>query len=261
GCSVGGKSIEYTYGKSKQLCTFANEGEEGKVGAKYTCKVNNKDTFTFYITNLLDIAGKTISQSDTETKVEYYDLILDSNICEDGSLDTNDECSSVWVSETDYNSYAVGKGVGYNQNGCIDKGPITAMKYLYNSTKSWTNVPTISLSYEDRHTDGLGRPGSVGVPYGGIISNGTTTEIRMNDGTVTATFENMKARLPRFFDTIYNSDGTNIWTFETCGQGGPCSSQNYALFYAWGAQSDYSSIKSSYKIRPVITVLPSDLGL
>ena len=185
-------------------------------GDEYICEVGPGKKYTFFI---LSKEENTIN------------LIMDSNIASDGTaiklektiddlLANGKEYDTAWISTEDYsgnlcdpndesikilsgktNKYEI--GVWCSQNYAkADKGPVTAFKYLQSATTSWTYLPDIQINYEDE-----------GNIYGTINTDGTKTTITQKDGTVTATFNNLKARLPKyeeinnlFMDKTYSLD-------------------------------------------------------
>ena len=70
-------------------------------------------------------------------------------------------------------------------------GPVTAMDYLYNSTKEWTNVSEIKINYADE-----------GNNYGTIKTINELTQITKKDETVVTVlnnqdgYSNLRARMP-----------------------------------------------------------------
>lgn len=113
-------------------------------------------------------------------------LIMSNNLCSDGTLPTNENlCTLDWISEVDfYNAPGTGD---YMERGSSSKGPITVMNYLYETTKNWSNIENIKINYK--------KEGQKIIGYGGIITEGDTTRIIMLNGTVTASYDNLKARL------------------------------------------------------------------
>ena len=97
-----------------------NNNRKPDIGDKYTYKVNDKDTFTFYV----------ISFNDDNT----VNLIMDRNICNDGT-----------INYTSANNYCRYKWSSLNNN----YGPDIAMQKLYEGTKNWTNVLDMIMNYND----------------------------------------------------------------------------------------------------------------
>jgi len=138
------------YGKKEEklggICAYVS-GTEKTAGAKYKCKVKEqmeteyKDGYTFYVLT-------TPKEGDTT-----INLIMDQNINSDGtpagravvSQETNPSKYSTvaWISDSDYGC----EGTFCAKN---DKGPVTAMKFLYNATKDWVNVDPLYYTYKDR---------------------------------------------------------------------------------------------------------------
>ena len=129
GCKVNDGTKEYSYGKQQQgtevankICTIANDSTitGTQAGAKYNCKVDpNAPEYTFYVIG-----------TNQDNSVN---LILEDNICENGTLDTDGACNVEWGSGT--------------------QGPDDLLVYLYNATDTWTNVliqnPQVSTSGYD----------------------------------------------------------------------------------------------------------------
>ena len=98
------------------------------VGDKYTYKVNETNTFNFYVLSI---------EEDNNVN-----LIMDRNICENGRpTDLNNVCTYAWYDDGD-------NPANYN-NDTATLGPVTAFSKLYSATKEWTNVPNMNLEYED----------------------------------------------------------------------------------------------------------------
>ena len=158
------------YYYEKGILVEKNGTEEINIGDKYTYKVNDTDTFNFYV----------LSFNDDNT----VNLIMDRNICNDGTVNytkTNNYCRYKWyISETSDNRY----------------GPVTAMTELYDGTKEWNNVPDMIMNYTDENNQD-----SIEYGYTGIItSNGTATIIgkpATNVTTVGTNLKPLKARLPK----------------------------------------------------------------
>ena len=89
------------------------------------------------------------------------------------------------ISEADYFSVS---GSEYIWDGnATYYGPITAMNFIYNATKDWVNIPDIVINYTSEE-------------YGEIYSlqtSGNEVNIISGDGNVTASYTNLKARLPK----------------------------------------------------------------
>ena len=154
------KNIWFNNKKYYAIATLLSDADNNKeisIGDKYSYKVNDKDTFNFYVLSF--------NEDDT------VNLIMDRNICEDGTPATSENTCSVYWNE------------GFTDNG---SGPTSAMAAIGNATKNWENVPDIVISYQDESNR-----------YGKILTeNGITKIYKKDNETVTAEFENLKARLP-----------------------------------------------------------------
>ena len=155
------------YPKYAKLITDADNNNEVSIGDKYTYKVNNTDTFNFYV---LSIEGDNVS------------LIMDRNICNDGSItytSSNNYCRYKWYAAENNNTY----------------GPVTAIQELYAGTKNWDNVPDMIMNYEDENNKDSTEYGYTSI----ITSNGETTitgKPTSNIIRVGTSSKPLKARLP-----------------------------------------------------------------
>ena len=249
------------------LCTKVSDSDNSNsitLGDKYTCNVNDTDTFNFYVLSI------------EEDKVN---LIMDRNICNDGSVNytsENNYCRYKWYAAENNNTY----------------GPVTAMQELYEGTKDWDNVPTIELNYTDE-ANGI----STNMGYTSlVISNGVGTIIGKpvtKVTTVGTSTKPLKARLPK--ESEVNGAGcteTNgscpIWLMENItytnqvndkysmnnnnevyqnqinGYWLLSSNEGYSTFARsvnhYGRVDTYNTINGTRVARPVITVSTSDLS-
>lgn len=98
-------------------------------------------------------------------------LIMDKNLLSNGEPTTKNEDGKVeWYADEESAKY----------------GPVTAMNYIYKATKNW-KIGNVNVNFVDANGT-----------YGGIKTDGTTTTITDINGNVTATYENLKARLPEY---------------------------------------------------------------
>ena len=137
GCTVNGGMKEYSYGtkfvKLNKLCKPSNEQiyatNSLESGYKYDCDVDpNKEgyDYSFYV---LNVEEKNVV------------LIMDSNICNDGTLvtDTN-KCVYEWIDNDDYIKFKGNQSDWDNWEKRYIYGPITAMDNLVSATSSWVNL-------------------------------------------------------------------------------------------------------------------------
>lgn len=228
----------YTIGNIPTANTY-NKGDE------YICNVDGSTEYHFY---LLGTSG------------DYVNLILDRNISSFGSIDISE--STPWISKNDY-ILSGGNEVDYS-TGNVDRGPITLMNYISTATKSWINIPNITINYTDAERG-----------YGSIITNGDTTTITASDGTSTATYKNLKARLPYLSEV---SGLTGLWLYDYTTYASDSGGHTGALDGYWllsssnSANSSYAYVKTlsnpsatsidnniDYGVRPVITLKKTSL--
>ena len=234
---------------NSKICKLIS-GEANKVGSKYECEVKPGTSYNFYVLTTPEEGAETIN------------LIMDRNICEDGTLATTENtCLVAWQT-----------------SGANEDGPITAMDYLYNATKDWTNIPNIEMNYTDE-----GNTGYYG--YGTVVTTDNITKITKKDGTsVTVLIEqegysNLKARLPYYSEVssfnningyLYENLDGSLWDYDGSTQPSNNIGGIYGYWtlssvvddsnYAWivifiGRVSIINVDKdSAHGIRPVITV-------
>ena len=140
----------------KDICKYVS-GTEKTAGALYSCEVKPGTSYNFYVLT---------TPVDGDTTIN---LIMDRNICEDGTPAT--------TKNTCYIAY---DSSGYNTNG-----PVTAMTYLNNATNSWENIDNLSLTYDDEGENftGFALNGKARLPY--------RSEVGVNDGTKNYLYENL----------------------------------------------------------------------
>ena len=158
-CTVNGVAVEYTYGTKKEkvikisdVCTPVTIATTGNVpsgayniGDEYTCEVKEGTSYTFFI----------LSKEENQVN-----LIMDSNIREDGTpvKETNSSDNGIvsWLSSNDY-ALSGGEVTDemLNDNGACQYGgvcalntygPITAIEYLQEATKDWTNTNELTIN-------------------------------------------------------------------------------------------------------------------
>lgn len=248
--------------KENTICKAVDSNSEIGQGKKYTCKVNGSEEYIFYVLSIID---------------DKVNLILDRNICEDGSLvNENNECSYAWHEKELSNK----------------KGPDTAMKIVYDATKKWTNIPDMIMNYEDENNNGNEEHG-----YRKIETNNSTkeTKIIMKNGnislTIGSTDKPLKARLPEQREMEYN--GCKLYSGATCPpwlienlrywevpndkysfnkslnlnktngywllSSSDKGSDNALHIHSSGYIIGYNSNNLNYGIRPVITIYKSNL--
>jgi len=237
------------------------------IGDEYLCNVAPEKKYRFLVV------------SEEARKVN---LILQRNIFSDGSLATEavgNASSSVYSLTTWHDSPI--ESISY--------GPVTAMQFVHNATKNWSNLDNIVLDYNDENNQ-----------YGSIKTKGNITSITTKDGSlVTAQFENLKARLPmlsevmspvgsckHWVDSGINNGSCKLWLVDYLLSGSFYSDTNKTSianmygYWLMAANDTYSNsalyvdfngivgntnsaTSGYYGIRPVISVsksTPSELG-
>ena len=130
------------------------------LGYKYNCKVDpNKPEYTFYVLNYNDENGNITTD---KTNAKSINLIMNSNINRSGEavdkLGMDDMGNVAWISEEDYKKPELVSSIKYFNEWNIwgyandSKGPITALNYLEEATKNWTNLNLIDVNkFNDRY--------------------------------------------------------------------------------------------------------------
>lgn len=118
--------------KTKTLGSIPNGDFE--VGDEYICEVKPGTSYHFYI----------LSTKDDGT----VNLIMNRNICEDGTVATQDNlCTIEWINQRDYEITGGSNWLEYEDNNNF--GPITAINYLNSATSEWINIKNLDITYND----------------------------------------------------------------------------------------------------------------
>lgn len=223
---VGSVKIKYSNNKYKyefvegecSACKLV-DGEPNKEGSKYSCEVKEGTSYNFYV----------LSKNNDGTT----NLIMDRNICEDGTLATAEKTCLV-----SYNSSGDAAGVG----------PVTAMTYLNNATSTWKNIDNLNLTYDDEggNFTGFKITGKTRMPYKSEV-----LPFNNNNGYL---YENLD-RSSWYYDesikptndidgilgywTFYSSTGASYVAYSVVGYGGIASN---------------SVAGNNRGVRPVITL-------
>ena len=192
------KNIWFNNKKYYAIATLlddADNNNEISMGDKYEYKVNDIDTFKFYVL--------------TDPKDGKVNLIMDRNICEDGTTDylndpDNNYCRYQWY---------------FDQNNFF--GPVVAMTKLYRATKNWTNVPYMDMSETKKYQDEGNSYGNMETTKLGInITNYNNDKVENENGTLpTIMYENnqsLKARLPKYNEVYKEDNSLCTGNFGTC---------------------------------------------
>ena len=193
--------------QEKTICKLIDDADGSDTitpGDKYQCKVKDdmeeewKDGYYFYVLS---------SEEDGTTN-----LIMDRNINSDGTPTTKAIKESekdsnggiynlvAWISKLDYND-----DTNFGSYGNNNKGPITAMNFLYNATKDWTNIPALNYTYNDREYQGTTAEDR---SYTSFVSNNgvaTITALAGNKTTIGTSDNPLRARMP-IYSRTYDED-------------------------------------------------------
>ena len=159
------------------ICTYDSTStvEEKKAGAKYSCEVKEGTSYNFYVLT-------TPAEGDTT-----INLIMDRNICEDGTPATaENKCLVAWLSKDDYinndgpnaEQFTDGGPCQYGGTCSMNElGPITAMTYLNKATSTWENIDNLDLTYDDEgeHFADFELNGKARLPYKSEITSYDST--------------------------------------------------------------------------------------
>jgi prepilin-type N-terminal cleavage/methylation domain-containing protein len=232
-----------------KLVKDSDENDSLSIGDKYQCKVKDdmeegfEDGYYFYV----------LGTNNDGT----INLIMERNIYYDETNDVGMVATNngevAWYSTEVNNSY----------------GPVTAMYYLHNATKDWSNIPNMVMNYEDENIDSsTQKKGATG--YGSIKTTENITIISSKTDEQTGRIENLKARMPRYDEVggegkctttsgkcplwLSNYLTSEMFGYWTLSSRGDCS------YSAWHVNSlgsiNYYNVNNdySYGVRPVITV-------
>jgi len=184
------------------------------VGDEYLCNVAAGKNYRFFV----------VSED-----ANNVNLILQRNISSDGSLATSavEESSSSTYSLTAWDT---------DPSTSISHGPVTAMEFVHNATSNWSNLDDIVLDYQDENAQ-----------YGTIKTVGDTTSITTIDGTVTAQFKNLKARLPMLSEVMSTVGSCKHWV-DGGTNNGSCQLWlvDYLLSGTYYADTSKTSISNMY---------------
>ena len=209
-------------------CTFAMPicflSDDSKVegvekGAKYECEVKKGTSYNFYV----------LSKNDDET----INLIMDRNICEDGTPATEENTCLV-----SYNSSGDAAGVG----------PVTAMTYLNNATSTWKNIDNLNLTYDDEggNFTGFKITGKTRMPYKSEVLS-----FNNNNGYL---YENLDRSSWYYDESIKPTNDIDgilgYWTFYSA------TGASYVAYsvVGYGGIASNSVAGNNRGVRPVITL-------
>ena len=279
-CKVNKEDVKYTYGEegefhlAKKNVRPAIESKTGIVptqdsngnitpGSEFKIKVS--DTILDEKGDIAEYSFFVLSNSEDG---KYVNLIAEQNITIDGIYTEEPQEGDEWYLTSD-NSYD-------NRYG-----PQTSYKYLSKATSNWTNVPIIeNFNYADEGNQNNSLYGyqSIVTELNKTTGKYITTIIPYSsDYGNPVTYENMRARLPKYSEVISSEVGCTtssgscpLWMVNYLN-----STRNNYGYWLLSSSSGYSSnARNLYYdrrihgdgtndaiigMRPVITVLKSDL--
>ena len=248
------------------ICTHdeANGVDEKTAGAKYSCEVKEGTSYNFYVL-------KTPAEGDTT-----INLIMDQNINSDGTpagmTGTTKNGENVynlvaWISDSTH-------GCGSDGDYCAtnEKGPITAMQFLYNATKDWTNIDPVNYTYNDKTTQGTTIENRSYTSF--VSTNGVATITPLTGDGVTIGSEAtpLRARMPIYASDTSITEVTSktnapylydnldpagkaapygYWTLSSLASN---SSGAWNVYYDGYVDNDIVNFEDGNGVRPVITL-------
>ena len=252
------------------VCTLAADSEKTgfEYGAKYDCKVKEvmetgyENGYTFYV----------LGKNEDGT----INLIMNQNINSDGT--------PAGMNGIENNGNNIYNLVAWDSSASNTNGPVTAIEFLYNATKDWTNINPLNYRYNDREYQNIATDNTT-IGYTSFVSNEGILTITALSGTTTiigTKEEPLRTRMP-IYSGVWNGDwqenkatekgevadktDTNAYLYENINPNGNSlpygywilSSMNYTN-RAWAVihrsvvycyDTDYADF---FGVRPVITL-------
>ena len=204
------KTVGYVASNVPSTAPLYNEKEpQYTPGVEYICEVKKGTYYRFYVLN---------------TEGDNVNLIMDSGISADGKAVKTVEMENI---TTDW---------GIEESESV-YGPTKALDHLYNATKDWANIININIDYVDE-----------GGQYGGVKTENNITSITKLDGEVTASFTNLKSRLPKKIELAnlgcnINTKSCPLYLYNYMDSSDNCGGINIDNIYS---QNTMSSSQSGY---------------
>lgn len=241
------KSNNYIYEYQDGACTNYDKGiicervtstELGNVpegnfvaGDAYNCKVDpDKDPYKFYIL------------TSPEEDSDMVNLIMDQNINSDGTQ-AGTKAVKQEENSTKYNL------VAWNLANTTTGGPETVTQFLYNATKSWTNIPALNYTYNDREYQSIPADNTT-AGYISFISDDGVVTITPLTGTpiiIGTTEVPLRARMPiyAYINSVVKgevsektADKSNAYLYENL-------TTNSTIPYGYWTLSTFSNYNNS----------------
>ena len=147
-----------------EVCTPSSEQKYAPnkydAGYKYNCKVDpNKEPYEFYVLNTRNVKNEIIEESTLDKEAVSVNLIMAQNINSDGTpategirIDQSKIYNLVrWIDGNDYKKAGGNDTDLKNLENLNIYGPITAMNFLNEATKNWTNINEMTVNSFDNN--------------------------------------------------------------------------------------------------------------
>ncbi len=203
--------------ESFENCTLIS-GEENVVGSKYECEVKRGIFYNFYV----------LSNNSDGTS----NLIMDRNICEDGTLATSEKTCLI----------------AYNSSGESAKvGPVTAISYLNNATRTWNKIRDLNILYEDegKNFTGFELTGKARLPYKSEVAN--------SNGDNNYLYENLDSAWSGIGEKPINNIN-KIYGYWLLSSYEGISSQAWRIHFSGVIGASDVNVNVGFGVRPVIKV-------
>lgn len=242
------RSFKYS---NKRICKAVEEATTGNIpegkfepGDEYICKVNDIKSYRFFVLG------------EDENDSSKVNLILYANINKEGMpIDSSEVIinNSAWISKADYKDNNT-----YGTYGNVNKGPISAINFANEATKTWTNIENLNETYNDeggRFVD-FSLTGKARIPK---LNEMVTAKCDIKNFSVQScplwiiNYTNLQTYYKSNpYKVIINSRG--YWILSS-------SSSDKAYFaYYDGYVSPGAYVDGIYGIRPVISVSKSNIS-
>ena len=244
---------ELVYVKTLDEVCELKSGTAKERSSKYECKVDpNKAPYTFYVLSYLDQEGNIVTD---KTNAKSVNLIMDSNIRTGGEpvKEANPTAAQngivAWINQGDYESVGGQKWDDWTDKNTF--GPITAMNFLSEATKSWTNtneIKTSTIEYEN------------GTTY--TMAKTYTTNARMPYYSEVESVSSDKVWLINYLygdeDADYGIEGrtgvSDVYGYWTLSPDAEESDVAWTVYFDGTVGYDGVDIASYYGVRPVINL-------
>ena len=213
-----------------RICTYDKTSTVAAqtAGAKYSCEVKPGTSYNFYVLTTPADGAETIN------------LIMDQNINSDGT--PAGMTGTTKSGENIYNLVAWNNESGQSTNAY---GPVTAMQFLYNATKDWTNIDPVNYTYNDKTTQGTTAENT---SYTSFISNNgvaTITPLTGDGVTIGSEATPLRARMPIYagdasITEVSSKTDTNAYLYDNLDSSGSAAPYGYWTLSSIAGNSFYA---------------------